>query len=294
MLHPSIISPNLQTPCLSSNSHSQFGKPSPWLLSSLIFALLVVPSIAHAQVAGGLELVEVNWIEEIRQGGVTIVALGILSIAMLAFSLERLLTLRRKNIVPVGLARRVLPLFHSGQYAEILNQCAKEKSTLSRVIGVLVSQREDEPHLLAQSAADTGARELGRQEQKNIPLAVIATLAPLLGLLGTMIGMIESFKLVEVFGDEGGASMLAGSISKALITTAVGLILAIPAISLYNFFRYRLHNLGTLLEEDTELLFNAWFKRRPSAVAEVPDQYHAAPAADEDYQAEYSQEPSEA
>ena len=211
----------------------------------------------------GTKMVEVNWLEELLEGGFTMVALGLLSVAMLAFGLERFFVLRENAIVPRRLAKEVAPLFHEGRFDDILKICQKHKSSLARVIATLVQQRKDTPKLILQNAADVGARDIGRQEQRNLPLAVIATLAPLLGLLGTMIGMIESFKLVEVFGDEGGASMLAGAISKALITTAGGLLLAIPAIVLYNFFRIRLYFLATTLEEQTEQLVNLWFKKGP-------------------------------
>jgi biopolymer transport protein ExbB len=87
-------------------------------------------------------------------------------------------------------------------------------------------------------------------------LAVIAALSPLLGLLGTMIGMIEAFELVAIYGDEGGASMLAGSIAKALITTAAGLIIAIPAIAAYNYFKHRVNKLTMKLENDVESILD--------------------------------------
>jgi len=150
-------------------------------------------------------------------------------------------------------------LFLQERYDDVLDRCRKSDSTLGRVVAYMTEHRVADPMLLAQSAGDLGARELADQEARNVPFAVIAALAPLLGLLGTMIGMIEAFKLVEVFGDEGGASMLAGSISKALITTAVGLILAIPAITLYHYFKHRLHVVTQRLEAEVDHLFSTWF-----------------------------------
>ena len=100
---------------------------------------------------------------------------------------------------------------------------------------------------------------------------VITAILPLLGLLGTMIGMIESFKLVELYGDEGGASMLAGAISKALVTTAMGLIIAIPSLIIYHFFKARIGGLGNKLEEEIEILINAWFLKQN------PDQDYGEP-----------------
>ncbi len=205
------------------------------------------------------ELVRVDWFEEMAEGGVTMIALAAVSIALLAFIGERAVTLRQGKIVPPGLLSQLLPLFHQRRYDEVRKLAKDKPSALAHTATFLVEHRKADPQILMAAAGDLGARDIVKQEQRCQPFALIAGIAPLLGLLGTMIGMIESFKLVEVFGDEGGASLLAGSISKALITTAVGLILAIPALVAYHFFKHRAHMIGTELEEATEQLFNAWF-----------------------------------
>lgn len=218
-----------------------------------------------------MELVEVDWFEEMVEGGVTMLFLGLLSVSLLAFAGERLIVLRAGRFVPPGLTSKVLPLFLKRDFDGVLAECRKQPSTLARVIAYMTEHRDADPQLLAFTAGDLGAREIVDQEQRTVPFAVIAALAPLLGLLGTMIGMIEAFKLVEVFGDEGGASMLAGSISKALITTAVGLILAIPAVACYHIFKHRVHAITQRLEAETEKLFSAWFvlpkDKQPAAKA---------------------------
>ncbi len=205
------------------------------------------------------KLVEVDWIEEMLEGGLTMVCLGLLSVALGAFLLERFMTLRRKNFMPPGLLTKVRPLFGEKRYDEILAECAKRKSVMSDIITHCVNFRGTSFDIVAAGAADIGGRAVIDQEEKCAPLTVIAGVAPLLGLLGTMIGMIEAFKLVEVFGDEGGASLLAGSISKALITTAVGLILAIPAILGFHWARRRVHQVSNTIETETEDLLKIWF-----------------------------------
>ena len=205
------------------------------------------------------KLVEVDWIEEMMEGGLTMVCLGLLSVALVAFLIERFLTLRRKNFMPPGLLTKIRPLFPERRYDEILDECAKNKSVMSDIIIHCVNFRATNFDIVAAGAADIGARAVINEEEKCAPLTVIAGVAPLLGLLGTMIGMIEAFKLVEVFGDEGGASLLAGSISKALITTAVGLILAIPAILGFHWARRRVHQVSNSIETETEDLLKIWF-----------------------------------
>lgn len=205
------------------------------------------------------ELVEVDWLEEMLQGGSTMVFLALLSIALVAFLLERFLTLRRKSFIPDGLLTSVRPLFAERRYDEIRSHCGKNPSPMSEIILHCVDFRGTSFDIVQSGVTDIGARVVVDQEEKCTPLTVIAGVAPLLGLLGTMIGMIEAFKLVEVFGDEGGASLLAGSISKALITTAVGLILAIPAVLGYHWSRRRVHHIATAIELESESLLKIWF-----------------------------------
>jgi biopolymer transport protein ExbB len=213
----------------------------------------------------GSELVQVDWFEEMLEGGVTMVVLGILSVALVAFLLERLLTLRANKFAPRALIDKVKPLFHEEKFDDIRKACDAHPSPAADIIRHCVDYRDTDFELLQTTTSDIGARVVVDQEERCQPLSVIAGVAPLLGLLGTMIGMIESFKLVEVFGDEGGASLLAGSISKALITTAVGLILAIPAVLGYHWSRRRVHHIATALEVESEALLKSWFLSKKSS-----------------------------
>jgi biopolymer transport protein ExbB len=95
----------------------------------------------------------------------------------------------------------------------------------------------------------------------SYPLAAIATLAPLLGLFGTVVGMIEAFELVALAGNMGDPSILSGSISKALVTTEFGLIVAMPSIFFFGYFRMRTNMLAHLLEEEASVLTNEWLMK---------------------------------
>ena len=107
------------------------------------------------------------------------------------------------------------------------------------------------------------SRAVGRQLQRTYPLAIVATVSPLLGLLGTIIGMIEAFQKVAIMGDTGDASVLADSIGKALITTAIGLIVAIPALSAYHYFKMKINNLGIRIEEEMDEMLALWLTPEP-------------------------------
>jgi len=228
----------------------------------LAAALLVVCcwcAAGFAQTAAAEPLTaEVDWFQELGKGGNTGIALFVLAFVTVTIALERLLNLRASRIVPPGFSRQVLPLWQSGNFDDIVRYCKQHPSTLSRMTSFLVEHRKAPAELLIQGAADIGDRELLHEQKRAYGLAAIAGLAPLLGLLGTIIGMIESFKLVEMYGDEGGATVLAGSISKALITTALGLIIAIPALALYHGFKYKTQSLGKTLDEQMECLINEW------------------------------------
>ena len=240
------------------------------------------PMVTAAAAAGGKQNVEIDWLAECLKGGWTMVALAALSIAGLAFIIERLVTVRRARFAPAALATKLAPLLKQGAFEQALKVSRQYPSALGRVAEAMVLHRGEGRADVSAAAADVGAREISNQFQRNAPLAVIAGLAPLLGLLGTMIGMIEAFQLVAIYGDEGGASMLADSIAKALITTAAGLVIAIPALAAYHFFKARVHNLAQEVEERAEGLLLAM----PTPRAEPTAHPHARP--DEDAPARYA------
>ena len=207
------------------------------------------------------ELVTVDWIGEMRQGGIVVIVQGLLSVALLAFILERFLLLKPARFTNTSLVAKVRPLFREGRYAEIESLCRHHPGVLASAILFIIQHRYADTQLIVGGAVDLAGRAMDAEERRCVPFSLIAGVAPLLGLLGTMIGMIEAFKLVEVFGDEGGASLLAGSISKALITTAVGLIIAVPAMLAYFYFKNRTQRIADSVQEQIEELFASWFMR---------------------------------
>ena len=237
-------------------------------------ALALAGAASASPVAEAAEAVQVEWFEEAVQGGVTMIFLGVLSVALVAFAIERAVRLRRSKIVPPGLVERLRAAPDARAAAQIASETP---GALGAVATHLIKHRKGDPQLALTVAGDIGARYMAAEDRRTTPFAVIAAIAPLLGLLGTMIGMIESFKLVEVYGDEGGASLLAGSISKALITTAAGLIIAIPAVALYHLFRTRTLAAGAELERAAEELFDHWYgSGRPTRPAVTPAPRSAA------------------
>jgi len=106
---------------------------------------------------------------------------------------------------------------------------------------------------------DLIAREMDASLQRAYPLGVVATIEPLLGLFGMILGMIESFETVALAGALGNPAQLASGISQALTTTALGIGLAIPFLVLYHYFKNKTNSYALLLEEQVSVLIVEWF-----------------------------------
>ncbi|WFB36337.1 MotA/TolQ/ExbB proton channel family protein [Kiritimatiellota bacterium B12222] len=219
--------------------------------------------------ASPLEKVEVDWLEQIQAGGLTMLILAVVSLFALAFTVERAFVIRRKYFCPRDLSEQARTLIAHRDFDALYVLGKKYPSTLGRIICFLVEHRDNEYSKVSAMAENLGAREIIDQEERTFPLAVVAAVAPLLGLLGTMIGMIEAFQLVSIYGDEGGASMLAGSIAKALITTAAGLSLAIPAIGAFHYFKHKVHKIGVQLDTSLEELLTGLFLEKAELNSEA-------------------------
>jgi biopolymer transport protein ExbB len=241
-------------------------------------ALFVTSTMASAQEAAATPTIEINWMDELQKGGITGMALMVLAVAAVAFLIERFLNLRGKLIVPPSLIKEIRPLGRNHYFDEVRERCAKTPSVLSKVMIYIVNHRGNAAELYMAGAADIGAREIDKHRRKLAPLGIIASLAPLLGLLGTMIGMIEAFAKFALIQDSSEASIvLADSIGKALITTAMGLVIAIPTLVVYHYMRSQLNKYAEDLEEAVESLASAWFfqtsgfsdDEQPAASADV-------------------------
>jgi biopolymer transport protein ExbB len=196
---------------------------------------------------------------KLRQGGLTMVFLLLASVAGVAYTIERLVHLRASAFVPDGLAERADDMWRLGEFERIEALPEKSSSTLARVLAVIARHRHSSMADVSMMAGDVAARDLRRHLQRAYPLAVVATVSPLLGLLGTVIGMIGAFDKVAAAGSLGDASLLGGDISKALITTGTGLTIAVPALVLYHYFKSRTNALGLMLEEEVGELISDWF-----------------------------------
>ena len=218
-----------------------------------VFALLTTDPAAAEEVTRGAA-----FIGKLVQGGWTMFFLLLVSVAGLAFAVERFVNLRRSKIAPRRLADEADDLWRRGKTRELAALVENDRSTLGRAVAALIEYHNRGPDFAGRMAADVASRDLRRHLQRAYPLAVVATISPLLGLLGTVIGMIGAFDSVAVAGQLGDASILGGDISKALITTGVGLAIAIPALALYHYFKARTALFALEVEEAAGGLVAGW------------------------------------
>jgi biopolymer transport protein ExbB len=127
------------------------------------------------------------------------------------------------------------------------------------MLAAIVRHRRSGVDRVSTIAGDIASRDLKRHLQRAYPLAVVATVAPLLGLFGTVIGMIGAFDKISVLGELANPAAFGGDIGKALITTGTGLAIAIAALVLYHWFKSRIGVYGVELEEQVSVLITKWF-----------------------------------
>jgi biopolymer transport protein ExbB len=197
-----------------------------------------------------------NLLDQLAAGGTGIWVIGALSVLALAVALERFVHFRADRIAPPRLVDQVLPLWQAQDWAAISERLAQEHSVLAQVLRFVLAHRQMEASALSSRAGDIASLALRRQQQRAYPLAVVATVAPLVGLLGTVVGMIEAFHVIATAGALGDPVLLAGGISKALVNTAAGLAVALPALGLHHYFRNRLVGIGMELEAQVNRLFD--------------------------------------
>lgn len=206
----------------------------------------------------------IDWMTEMQKGGATGVALIVLAVAGILFAIERLINMRKSNLLAdsqiVDSASKIDPI-EGTEAARSLYQ--DHPSSFTKVVNHMAEHSDYDPAEVMEMAGDLAGRDIESHRRRVYSLGVVSTLAPLLGLLGTMIGMIEAFAKFSKLTDSSEAALVLGdSIGKALITTAVGLIIAIPSLAAFHYFKVRLGSLADQLESDLDRVHRAWFSKK--------------------------------
>jgi biopolymer transport protein ExbB len=179
----------------------------------------------------------------LKESGIIGLLILALSLAAMALAAEHLLTIRASALMPPGLADSVRELLRMGNVTQAMQQCKLQPSFLSSVLQAGLSELDAKWSGIEKAMEDMLAEQSARLYRKIEYLSVIGNIAPMLGLLGTVIGMIQAFfKVAETRGTADAAD-LAGGIYGALVTTAEGLVVAIPTLAAFAIFRNRLDQL---------------------------------------------------
>ncbi|HRV81348.1 MAG: MotA/TolQ/ExbB proton channel family protein [Planctomycetes bacterium] len=187
--------------------------------------------------------------EMVLDGGPLMYPIGLCSVIALAFVVERFTRLRSTSIGTRRFAGDVLEIVKAQGSQPALEVCQQNPTPLSRILEAGLLHHTGPFLEMEKVVEDTGRREVKRLSAGLRPLVVVAMIAPLLGLLGTVWGMIGTFTNIAVQDGLGKPELLAGGISQALITTAAGLTVAIPTQAAYYYFKSRIDRFARLAED---------------------------------------------
>jgi biopolymer transport protein ExbB len=185
-------------------------------------------------------------LEFIDKGGALMIPIALASVVGLTIFFERWWATRSQTAVPRGLFRALSSLIEDGEFAQARALAKDQDSALARIVAVALRHRGRSRSHLKETLEETVEQELANLERRTTALSVVATITPLLGLLGTVTGMIKVFRDVAGHVDPD-ISILAGGIWEALITTAAGLTVAIPAFALHRTLLSRIDHIASEL-----------------------------------------------
>ncbi len=189
-------------------------------------------------------------LELVKAGGWLMVPILLCSVVAMGIIAERFWTLQSRRIAPRNLAAQVWQWAHAGELDSARLKQLREGSPLGRILAAGLSARDLDRDLMKEQIEDVGRHVVHDLERYLNSLGTIASITPLLGLLGTVIGMIKVFAVITTRG-VGDAGVLAGGISEALVTTAAGLTVAIPSLMFYRYFRGRVDALVVTMEQES-------------------------------------------
>ena len=184
------------------------------------------------------------------KGGAVMWPLLLFSVAALAIILERLWSLRRVSIIPAAPLRELEAMLSAGELGSARSFVQGRNEPVFRILDVALRHARHGRDVIREAVEEVGRREAAQLEHYLNTLGTIAAVSPLLGLLGTVTGMIKVFTVITVQG-VGDPSVLAEGISEALITTAAGLTIAIPALIMHRYFEGLVEKLVVEMEGHT-------------------------------------------
>jgi biopolymer transport protein ExbB len=187
------------------------------------------------------------------KGGIIMYPLLLCSIIGITIVIEKLYTLRRKRIIIPAVTNVIEGIKTPDDIRTAAYVCNQNPGPFSSIVSITLDNHGDDKETLKEALSDQGRQEIHRLEKGLVVLETIAGIAPLLGLLGTVLGILQVFNIISAMGI-GQAEALAGGISEALITTIAGLFIGIPAVVAYNYFTQKAETLVLEIERHSNNL----------------------------------------
>ncbi len=184
----------------------------------------------------------------LAQGGGTMIVIGLCSLAGLTVVIERFFALRKGIVLDSQVLRLIEEYSERTSPENALNLCKSARGAMARIIEECIRSRHLEHGQVTEVMHATGRTQVGQLERGLTLLEIVAVVSPLLGLLGTVLGMITVFDAITAQGI-GNPQVLSDGISKALITTVGGLCVAIPAAAFHSWFSRRIDDFATEMQE---------------------------------------------
>lgn len=203
----------------------------------------------------------------IHGGGFVMYPLLFLLFFAVAVTIERLLAFRDLGRLAPGLLQKTLDLSRQGNYDEALKRCEAESGPLAACLSIILKHRDEPIREIERLVEETGQNYFIRLERLLPVLDTTTTVSPLLGLLGTIIGMIGAFNAIALQQNKGNTDAVLAGVGEALYATATGLSIAVIAFAAYNYFAARLRFITSQTETAATQLINVLMERRhPHAV----------------------------
>jgi biopolymer transport protein ExbB len=187
------------------------------------------------------------------KGGITMIPLALCSILGLAIVIEKSFSLRRKRIIIPEIINVLENIKGPDDIGLALSICERHEGPFANIIRVGLQNRALPKDELKEVLVDQGRQEANVLERGLVMLETVASVAPLLGLLGTVLGIFKVFNVIAALG-VGQASALSAGLSEAIITTIVGLFIGIPALVVYNYFTKKAEDLILEIEKHSSAL----------------------------------------
>jgi len=214
-----------------------------------------------------------NLLQVFHDGGLLMYPIALCSVFLLVFVFERAISLRRGRVIPRPFVKRIVEQLRDGRIdqSEALKLCEENQSPVADVFAAAIKKWGRSCVEVDQAILDAGERATSGLRQYLRLFNGISTISPLLGLLGTVLGMIGAFNAISAGGEAAGQrELLASGISQALLTTAAGLSVALPALIAYLYFSSRVDRLVLEIDAHSQDVVNAiasdgWKEKKPAS-----------------------------